>query len=221
MLRLLVPCALALCSSPAPRAPGDPADVLREADRAFCRTTREQGLEGWLAWFAADAVVFPPSGALAVGSAAVRRHYAGIDGFPAQGFLWEPESAAISAAGDFGWTTGRAGNDASGAPAWNGQYLTVWRKEADGSWKVVADCANDARYAARLPGLAGPPATIGRESEQVFRSAAGELWATAGSWWAADSSGGETGGKFLSVWCRNADGSHELVAETGILQAKR
>jgi len=205
----------------APGGAEDPADVLREADRAFFRATRERGLEGWLSWFAGDAVVFPPAGALAVGSAALRAHYTGLGGFPAKDFLWDPEEAGITAARDFGWTIGRWGSDASGKPSWAGRYMTVWRKEQDGSWKVVADCGYAPDFAAKLGGLAGAPATFGRETEQTVRSAHGELSATMGACWAADPSGGEAGGKFLSVWRKNADGSHELVKETGIVQAKR
>lgn len=219
-MKLPLLCLALLCASFGPRA-GDPADVLRAADRAFFQATRERGLEGWLSWFAPDAVVFPPSGALAVGSAEVRRHYASQPGFPPKGFVWEPEAAGLSGAGDLGWTTGRWGNDASGSASWAGKYLTVWRKEADGSWKAVADCALDPLFASRLPGLSGPPQTLGRESEHTFRSAAGDLGATLGSWWANDADGGESGGKFLSLWRKLPDGTHELVVETGILQAKR
>lgn len=199
---------------------GDPADVLKEADRAFFRATREKGLEGWLAWFASDAVVFPPSGALAVGSEAVRRHFEAQSGFPARGFIWEPERAGISASGDLGWTIGRAGNDATGTAVWQSHYLTVWRKTS-GAWQVVSDCGYDERFAARLPGLGGPPATFGREAEEVFTSDVGDLFATAGSWWANDAGGAEAGGKFLSVWRKNAEHVHELEVETGILQVKR
>lgn len=213
-------CLALLCSSGG-RPVGDPADVLRDADRAFCQATRERGLEGWLSWFASDAVVFPPSGPLAVGSAEVRRHYASQNGFPPKGFVWEPESAEISAAGNFGWTSGRWGNDASGTASWAGKYLSVWRKEADGAWKAVADCALDPGYAGRLPGLSGPPQTLGRESEHAFHSAAGDMAATMGSWWANDADGNEAGGKFLSLWRKQADGTHELVTETGILQVIR
>src|SRR5688572_2410448 len=92
----------------------DAADVLRTADRAFFQDTRAKGLEGWLAWFAEDAVVFPPAGPLAAGGAAIRRHYESEGGFPPKGFLWEPEAASIATTGDLGWTIGRWGNDASG-----------------------------------------------------------------------------------------------------------
>ena len=55
---------------------------------------------------------------------------------------WEPEFADISAGGDFGVTTGpweiqeyRPGTQ----PLMKGYFLTVWRKQADGSWKVILD----------------------------------------------------------------------------------
>ena len=210
--------ALPLAGSPAPE---DPADVLKAADRAFFQDTRKNGLEGWLGWFAGDAVVFPPDGALAAGSDRIRAHYESQASFPPKGFVWEPDAASISAARDFGWTIGRWGNDATGTPVWNGKYLSVWRKEPDGSWKVVADCSYDPGFDTRMPGLTGAPHSLCRESERRFRSDAGELEVSAGSWFALDDGGGECGGKFLSIWRRHADGSLQLVAETGILQARR
>lgn len=211
---------LALSLFPAAALGEDPADVLRAADRAFFQDTRKNGLEGWLGWFAEDAVVFPPTGALAVGSEAIRRHYEGQGGFPPKGFVWEPDAAAISVAGDFGWTIGRWGNDAGGAPVWSGKYLSVWRKDPGGAWRVVADCSYDPGFDKRLPGLTGAPRSYSRESERQFRSSAGDLEVSAGSWLAIDDSG-ECGGKYLSVWRRQADGSLQLVSDTGILQARR
>lgn len=223
MLTTLLLCALGLAGpTSAGDDPGeDPTEVLRADDRAFFRATRERGLEGWLAWFAADAVVFPPAGALAIGSDAVRKHYASLGGFPAKDFTWDPTEAGIAAGGDFGWTRGHWGSDASGKPVWAGEYLSVWRKEKDGAWKVVADCAYAPDFAAKLPGLTGPPVSSGSETECRFASAAGDLAATAGSWWTSDANGTEVGGKFLSVWRRNPDGSHERLWATGVLQTKR
>jgi ketosteroid isomerase-like protein len=55
---------------------------------------------------------------------------------------WWPVLAEVSAAGDMGYTTGpfqyfRSRNDA--APAANGFYSTVWKKQPDGKWKVATD----------------------------------------------------------------------------------
>src|SRR6185436_8339829 len=125
-MRTALALALAtLALPPAPVVSQAPGDVLRDADRAFFRDTRKNGLEGWLGWFAEDAVVFPPNGALVVGSEAIRRHYEGLASFPPAGFVWEPDVASISAAGDYGWTIGKWGNDSSGTPVWSGKYITV------------------------------------------------------------------------------------------------
>jgi ketosteroid isomerase-like protein len=213
---------LALSSLPAAQEPRvDSAEVVREADRAFFRETRARGLEGWLSCFSADAVVFPPAAPLALGSEALRRHYTSLGGFPAGDFLWEPEEAGLSAAGDFGWTRGRWGSDASGSPVWAGQYLSMWRKEADGAWKVVADCSYVPDYATKLAGLAGAPVTSGSESEASFRSLAGDLSASAGNWWTSDAQGNEIGGTFLSVWRRNPDGTEERLFSTGVVLPER
>jgi len=216
--------ALALATlalPPAPVVSQAPGDVLRDADRAFFRDTRKNGLEGWLGWFAEDAVVFPPNGALVVGSEAIRRHYEGLASFPPAGFVWEPDVASISAAGDFGWTIGKWGNDSSGTPVWSGKYITVWRKDPGGAWRVVADCPHDPGYDKRMAGLIGPPRSHCREAERQFHSAAGDIEVTAGSWWAIDAESAECGGKFLEVWKRQSDRSLQLVADTGLLQAQR
>jgi len=201
-------------------AQDDPAQVLSDADRAFFHETRERGLEGWLSWFAEDAVVFPTTGPLVVGSAALRRYYS-EQAFPPKGFLWEPEQAGLSQEADLGWSRGRWGLESEQGIAWQGRYLTVWRKDADGKWKVVADCGGEPDFAANVPGLAEAPVTLGRESELGFRSKRGDLGATLGNWWATDSVGGETGGKYLSVWRRLENGTQALVAETGFPQVGR
>ncbi len=221
MLHALLASILVLASG-ASALRSDPADVLREADRAFCRDTRERGLEGWVAWFADDAVLLPPAGPLVSGGAEVRAHFASQTGFPQKGFLWEPLEAGISAAGDFGWTSGRAGNDASGTPVWSpGRYLSVWQRQADGAWRVVSDLGGETGFASRLGGLRGPPVTFGREREHVIRSPSDDHFAVLGSWWASDEAGSEIGGRFLSVWRRNPDGTHELVIENGFPQPRR
>ncbi|HLP57194.1 MAG TPA: DUF4440 domain-containing protein, partial [Candidatus Deferrimicrobium sp.] len=65
------------------------------------------------------------------------------------GFKWEPLVAGISAAGDLAYTHGRyelptavnKGVDKTGAVSKQeinyGYYATIWKKEADGNWKVA------------------------------------------------------------------------------------
>jgi len=55
---------------------------------------------------------------------------------------WQPIFAAVSRTGDLGYTTGpwQYKNDIKDAkPAAFGHFMTVWKKQADGSWKFALD----------------------------------------------------------------------------------
>ncbi|MBV8519921.1 MAG: alpha/beta fold hydrolase [Acidobacteria bacterium] len=56
-------------------------------------------------------------------------------------FRWGPERVAVSADGKIGWSTGPV-YDAQGNLT--GNYNSVWRKEADGSWKIIFDSGSGA-----------------------------------------------------------------------------
>jgi ketosteroid isomerase-like protein len=54
--------------------------------------------------------------------------------------------ADISSSGDMGYTYGTyefASSDRNGKPVVDhGKYTTIWKKQKDGSWKVVLDMGN-------------------------------------------------------------------------------
>lgn len=54
---------------------------------------------------------------------------------------WAPELAEIAASGDLGYTSGPWRFTAAGAdkPSAFGHFFTVWKKQADGNWKVLID----------------------------------------------------------------------------------
>lgn len=53
----------------------------------------------------------------------------------------------MSPAGDMGYTwghyEGRSKDPDGNARVTAGRYFTIWRKEPDGSWKVVLDASNE------------------------------------------------------------------------------
>lgn len=54
----------------------------------------------------------------------------------------EPDMVSASASGDMGWTSGRYENhrkDSSGTIVQKGRYLTIWQRQANGTWKVELD----------------------------------------------------------------------------------
>jgi hypothetical protein len=48
---------------------------------------------------------------------------------------WAP--IASGKRGDIGWTVGKAAF--SGVESFRSTYVTIWKKQADGSWKVLFD----------------------------------------------------------------------------------
>jgi ketosteroid isomerase-like protein len=62
---------------------------------------------------------------------------------PKNSLRWAPTFAAISKSGDLGYTTGKSKRrtvEADGkVMEREGRYLTIWRKQKDGSWKVEID----------------------------------------------------------------------------------
>jgi ketosteroid isomerase-like protein len=118
------------------------ASQLMEADRAFYRATAEMGREGWVSYLHPQAVIFPAGRPAIAGLDSIRTYYEATKFDPSQ-LKWEPVRAELSASGDLGFTHGtweKPGMDKEGKKTvYRGKYLTVWRRDDDGRWKVVAD----------------------------------------------------------------------------------
>jgi ketosteroid isomerase-like protein len=58
-----------------------------------------------------------------------------------QGFqlLWEPRFGDIAASGDLGYLTGPSETIVPGQPPRYGNYFSVWKKQADGEYRVILD----------------------------------------------------------------------------------
>ncbi|HEX6694395.1 MAG TPA: nuclear transport factor 2 family protein [Longimicrobiales bacterium] len=106
-------------------------------ERAFAKFALDSAAQkGFDRYLAHDAYVFRPR-AMKASEAATRAP------LPANlALAWEPEWADASRAGDLGYTTGPwvsgARNNAQADPRF-GQYLTIWRRQADGTYLGVLD----------------------------------------------------------------------------------
>jgi len=150
----------------------DPAALI-DAEHAFAHDAARLGTrEAFVRWLAPSAVVFQP------GPVNGRKWYAARPA--SKGLLaWEPEVAILSDAGDLGWTSGpwtwRA-DSTKRAPDATGTYVTLWKRQADGSLKAVLDVgtSHDA------PGVAsGPPRMLRLEAAPSQRGALAQrnaLW---------------------------------------------
>ena len=142
---VLVVSGFGLWMALAAKAPGDSALTLVKVDEAFAKATAERGMEGWISYFGPDAKIFPQGQPVVEGLDAVKACYA-KNGFDPKDLRWKPLGGELAASGDLGYTWGTAswpGVDAKGAKVTRtGKYLTLWKKQPDGSWKVTADLGN-------------------------------------------------------------------------------
>lgn len=121
----------------------DSSKDLMATDREFDSSTAANGVEGWVSHFAADGIMMPDGGPLVVGQDAIRE--AMSKAFtPGFSIRWEPIDSGVS--GDLGYTYGvskmvRLGADGQPTASW-GKYVTIWRKQADRTWKVAIDMGN-------------------------------------------------------------------------------
>ncbi len=111
-------------------------DGLVAAEKEFSDTAAKKGIrDSFLDFMAEDGVLFRPDPVNAREFLQSRP--------PAPGLLsWFPAYAEVSLAGDLGYDTGpaeyRASGKAEDKPERH-QFASVWKRQADGSWKVVLD----------------------------------------------------------------------------------
>ncbi|MFN2533476.1 MAG: DUF4440 domain-containing protein [Pyrinomonadaceae bacterium] len=120
-----------------------PASALRSlvsVEQEFSKTATDRGTrDAFLAFIADDGVLFRPS---AVNGKQWLLAHPSTPGVKRALLAWQPNYASIAQAGDLGFTTGpwEYRTDVSDAkPAAYGTFVTVWKKQIDGSWRFVID----------------------------------------------------------------------------------
>jgi ketosteroid isomerase-like protein len=133
-LAVLLPCGLH-----ASDAAHDYASELIAADTAFSAQSSKAGaLQAFLGVVTADTKLLSETGK---GFDAARAELGSVP--PSATLTWKPSYASASSSGDLGYTWGRyeyRDKSADGRViVQTGTYVTVWRRQADGAWKVVLD----------------------------------------------------------------------------------
>jgi ketosteroid isomerase-like protein len=134
---------LAACATPPPTGPiPHAADIARESvasfERAFARYSVEHGMRAaFLEYFADDGINFAPDPGNT--KARFRARPEGIEPFVLD---WHPAIAAVARAGDLGFTTGPytiTGRAPAVRDPAQGMFFSIWRRQADGPWRVIVD----------------------------------------------------------------------------------
>ena len=115
---------------------------LVKAETDFCARAARDGLPvAFAASIAPDGVLLA-AGYEKRGEAVVRQEYAAAR--PGVTLSWKPEIVDVAASGDLGYTTGHfelriPGENGAEPTLRTGRYMTVWKRQPDGTWKFVLD----------------------------------------------------------------------------------
>jgi ketosteroid isomerase-like protein len=122
-------------------------DSLVAAEKAFSKTAAEKGIrDSFIDFMADDGVMFRPDPVNAKESMRARPAIPGL-------LSWYPSYAEVSLAGDMGYDTGPSEyREKAGDKPDQMQFATVWKRQADGTWKAAVDLGT--------PDNPPPPVTI-------------------------------------------------------------
>lgn len=121
---------------------------LKAVDARYAQVAGDKDLEGIVALYAPDAFVYPPEVEPISGLEGIRGMMEAFMADPSAGGTFTPLFAQVSQGGHMGYTMDlveltQTGPD--GAPVVERvRDFHVWRKDAEGSWKLVVDIWNPA-----------------------------------------------------------------------------
>ena len=110
------------------------ADGLRQTEAAFAKTMADRDHAAFTSFLAGETVFMGRTtqrGKAAV-AAAWKRFYEG----PKAPFSWRPERVEVLDSGALGMTSGPVFDEAGRRI---GTFNSVWRREADGQWRIIFD----------------------------------------------------------------------------------
>jgi uncharacterized protein (TIGR02246 family) len=123
--------------------------AIRAASQEWSNAASTRDLEKAVSFYAEDATYNPPGAPLASGKDPIRKTWTNIVAIPGVNLRWESSKVEVARSGDLAYDTGAytlTKNDANGNPVTTkGKYVVVWKKQADGKWKVIQDIDNPDR----------------------------------------------------------------------------
>lgn len=121
-------------------------ESIRELEDKAREAAKAKDLDQYVSFYADDAVLLWPRAPMITGRDAIREFMRVFLSMPDFSLSFETAQVKVSQAGDFAYTYGTNKVtlvDANGKKMKDsGKYLTVYRKQPDGTWKVMADMGN-------------------------------------------------------------------------------
>jgi ketosteroid isomerase-like protein len=137
------------CNQQAPDNRAADESTIRNLDAQWSKTAGAHDLDGVVSYYSDDAVVLPPNAPAAADKQAIRALWAGLAG-PGVSITWQASKVEVAKSGDLAYSLGTY-TDSMKDPQGKllsdkGKFVEVWKKQSDGTWKVVVDT-----YSSDLP----------------------------------------------------------------------
>jgi|SRR5215469_12581367 len=146
---------LAACSKPAPPPDTRATDeaAIRAASSDWSKASQAKDAAKAMSFYGDTAMQFPDNGPLVQGKDNIRAGWEKMFALPGPGLSFVTTGVEVARSGDLAYEYGTydfATQDKNGkVNDEKGKYITIWKKQPDGSWKVAADIDNpDAAAAA-------------------------------------------------------------------------
>lgn len=124
-------------STPAPASDTSAVRAMAKTDSVYSALSVEKGMPAaCLVYFADDGIAFAPRAMNG------KKFWGSQKEFPGT-LMWQPVFSAASRSGDLGYTTGPWELKSQTKPSSFGNYVTIWRKDADKEWKIALDVGID------------------------------------------------------------------------------
>jgi len=141
-------CALIFvsCFSIAGLGQTKPADAVRAADQDWLKVFAAKDLDKSVAFLDEKGAMLAPNAPIASSREAIAKLFTGFFALPDLKISWHVERADVARSGELGYTSGTyemTFTDPTGKTVSDkGKYVTVWKEQADRSWKVLLDIFN-------------------------------------------------------------------------------
>lgn len=120
--------------------------AIRAASADWSKAAQAKDLDKAMSVYSDDAIVLSPKAPMIRDKDKIRANWQEMLAQPGPGLSFTATGVEVARSGDLAWEYGTyelATTDKKGKTTTEkGKYVTVWKKQPDGSWKVAADIDN-------------------------------------------------------------------------------
>jgi ketosteroid isomerase-like protein len=118
-------------------------ESLRDTDAAWAAAAASNVVDRMISFYDPDAAFINTNGSIIKGEENLRKFWTNLFSLPEFSLTWTLEGVEVSPDGTLGctygpWKQSYIGRDGQIRTS-RGSYLAVWKRQADGTWKVLVD----------------------------------------------------------------------------------